>query len=1498
MMADLPQVTIAYNGALTLLQSGTVYEVSSGSTLEATLELSGLPISSGQFGAYNPIALEAIVGGGYEVMWRDATTDTFIGLDFDAGGNFTSAATAVLAGSSYALQSLERGFADDLNSDGSRGPMTSTIYSGPFLTQGEYPASAHSVLQVADEYEVVTDSFANEVSSQGYTYGAVTETSVILTVSGSPIVSGQFHGFVPAFVTQPSGGFEVVFKSGTSFIGLDFNSSGNYLSAATSLLAGSSYALESLELGLGYDLNGDGTTGLASSTIAVNGPVALVSVADEFEIISGAAMAQILTYSGSPIISGRFGGFTPDGVLASGGGYEVMFQSGSSFIALNVDSAGNLTSAATSLLAGGSYALESLENTFGVDLNGDGTTGLTSVTLDEHPFPESPGYSPYARYLITVADQYEINFDTFTITGYDHLTGGLLTTSAVASSFLTLSGAPMTSEQLGGYTPVYVTQGPGPFDVVFKGDTKFIELNFDSGGHYASAATGILAGNSLALENLESSLDDDLNGDGTIGVLSTTIATNGALNLVGLADEFEITSGGTVQAILQINGSPIISGQFAGYTPQAVTMDGAAFEIMFSSGASFVALDFNTKGAYLSAATGILTSGSYALESLEPGFNADLNGDGTIGPNLVPIEAALALDATSPVLNLAGNAFEITSGAQSAVLLVSSKPIISGQFFGFTAEAVIANTGGYEVMFNSDTSFIGLDFDSAGNFLSAATGVLTSGSFALHVVERQFGYDLDGDGNVGPIEQPIQYDSGQYLFQEDNVFVIQNGKNLPGISQASWAVLQISGSPIISGHFNGFDPIGLLSNFGGYEVMFNSATGFIGLEFDISGNYLSADTGLLAGSSYALESQETAFGNQYVGGDDLNGDGVIGVTSTVIATNGALNLVGVADEFEITSGGAVQGILQINGRAIISGQFGGFTPQAVTMDGAAFEIMFSSGASFVALDFNTNGAYLSAVTGLLASGSYALESLERGFNVDLNGDGTIGPNLVVIESPVSLNAITPVLNLAGNVFEITSGPQSAVLLVSSKPIISGQFFGFTAEAVIANAGSYEVMFNSANSFIGLDFDTSGHELSAATGVLTSGTYALHLVEQQFGYDLDHNGVVGPMQSFIGENGPLGLFIEDNLFVIEDHRLADDNGNVSQTVLRISGAPIMSGQFAGFNPLAVLSNAGGYEVMFNSATGFIGLEFDTSGNFLSADTALLAGSSTALESLETEFATDLNGDGLVGLPQSAIQTDNGTTLTLVAFSSYYLYDAQGSGPELQVNSVPVSSGQLGTINPIGAVAVTGGGYEVAFKDTASDTYIVWAVNSAGNYTSLVTGPVTGQDFSLEQLEPVFGQDLNGDGRLSTQVLSTQVSSGLNTLSLTQASPATTVQLANNTAYAGEGLGRFTFTLTGTPATLVLTSATATIDISLQKTLGIEVISGYQYGLDQLNIDLKGAASSVLTVGSGTYDNQAAITLFSLADPTHGVILVGYGTMVTSDSVPTNHTTFIGGHAVIT
>jgi hypothetical protein len=193
---------------------------------------------------------------------------------------------------------------------------------------------------------------------------------------------------------------------------------------------------------------------------------------------------------------------------------------------------------------------------------------------------------------------------------------------------------------------------------------------------------------------------------------------------------------------------------------------------------------------------------------------------------------------------------------------------------------------------------------------------------------------------------------------------------------------------------------------------------------------------------------------------------------------------------------------------------------------------------------------------------------------------------------------------------------------------------------------------------------------------------------------------------------------------------------------------------------------------------------------------------------------------------------------------------------------------------------------------ANEHAVWNTDANGNYTSSATGVVSGQSFVLEDLETAFGEDLNGDGRLSS-VLVTSTSAG-NILDLSGQTQAATINLGVNGASA-LSLNAPSLTFAGAPDIITLGSDPSTLEYALAPSSGIETITNFIPGQDELNIDLEGATGGSLQFHDATMSGLLAVAIKSSADPGHGLVLLNPG----GDTAATllAHTTFAGGHALV-
>ena len=84
-------------------------------------------------------------------------------------------------------------------------------------------------------------------------------------------------------------------------------------------------------------------------------------------------------------------------------------------------------------------------------------------------------------------------------------------------------------------------------------------------------------------------------------------------------------------------------------------------------------------------------------------------------------------------------------------------------------------------------------------------------------------------------------------------------------------------------------------------------------------------------------------------------------------------------------------------------------------------------------------------------------------------------------------------------------------------------------------------------------------------------------------------------------------------------------------LKYAGANVVAGQFGTWTPIGAEQTASGYEVAWKvtGADQYTVWNTDSSGNYHLRYIGAVSGTSSALESLETSFHQDLNGDGVIG-----------------------------------------------------------------------------------------------------------------------------------------------------------------------------------------------------------------------------------------------------------------------------
>jgi serralysin len=121
-----------------------------------------------------------------------------------------------------------------------------------------------------------------------------------------------------------------------------------------------------------------------------------------------------------------------------------------------------------------------------------------------------------------------------------------------------------------------------------------------------------------------------LNGDARIGPPTTVIEANGSTRLTEVGDHFFLYDSGGSGPSLRHAGADVVADQFGSWAPIAAERTASGYEVAWKNGGADQYSVWNTdsSGNYISNIVGIASGADYALQSLEPSFHQDLNGDG------------------------------------------------------------------------------------------------------------------------------------------------------------------------------------------------------------------------------------------------------------------------------------------------------------------------------------------------------------------------------------------------------------------------------------------------------------------------------------------------------------------------------------------------------------------------------------------------------------------------------------------------------------------------------------------------------------------------------------------------------------------------------------------------------------------------------------------------------------------------------------------------------
>ena len=209
---------------------------------------------------------------------------------------------------------------------------------------------------------------------------------------------------------------------------------------------------------------------------------------------------------------------------------------------------------------------------------------------------------------------------------------------------LVFGGSYAAQGQFGGWTPIAAEQTMGGYEVAWKNgaNDQYTVWNINSSGRFLSQSP-VLSGNSLALQALEVSFQQDLNSNGSIPS-AATIEASGSTLLRTVGNAYLLDAAGAMSGpVLSYGGAYVTAGQFGSWTPIRRRVDGKRIlrRLEDVGGRSIYRVEHRPQRQLpVKHCPDIWLQ--LGLEIYEPGLQQDINGDGLIG---VP-DAAFNIDVS------------------------------------------------------------------------------------------------------------------------------------------------------------------------------------------------------------------------------------------------------------------------------------------------------------------------------------------------------------------------------------------------------------------------------------------------------------------------------------------------------------------------------------------------------------------------------------------------------------------------------------------------------------------------------------------------------------------------------------------------------------------------------------------------------------------------------------------------------------------------------------
>ncbi|KWV46858.1 hypothetical protein AS156_20745 [Bradyrhizobium macuxiense] len=411
------------------------------------------------------------------------------------------------------------------STSGSWSFATGALADGTHAFTGKAMDAAGNVSVISAPLDVTIDTVAPNAPS--ITSGTAAASDMVL-------VSGTAEA-----------GSTISLYEGTTLLGTAVTASNGAWNITTGSLAQGIHVFTATSTDVAGNVSGSSATfdPVVGTLIEAAGVTDLTAVGKDYYLSTGGNNV-VLKYAGAPVAAGQFGTWSPVGAEETSSGYDIAWKDSVSgnFAVWTSDSNANFVSKILPNVTGTSSALESIEQVFHQDLNGDGVIGIPTVTVAQIPATTSIEASG-----TTSLDKLGSNYLLDTIGGSSE------------GPTLKYAGAAVVAGQFGTWSPVGAEATSSGYDVAWKDSVSgnYSVWTTDSNGNFASKIIGSVSGTDASLKAIESVFHQDLNGDGVIDTASTVLDISGkvVLPLANMIQAATIEAGAKLELTGAVSGA-------------------------------------------------------------------------------------------------------------------------------------------------------------------------------------------------------------------------------------------------------------------------------------------------------------------------------------------------------------------------------------------------------------------------------------------------------------------------------------------------------------------------------------------------------------------------------------------------------------------------------------------------------------------------------------------------------------------------------------------------------------------------------------------------------------------------------------------------------------------------------------------------------------------------------------------------------------------------------